>query len=117
MTAAVAQLKRWPAIMLSVILILLAALWIDSYSHERHFIFILGGDVGLGFATDRGRLHWVEYAPWSTDPRAVYWSKGSVPFFFAAALGGIALICYVSQRRNNEAEQPDGAGNSHRAGQ
>jgi hypothetical protein len=102
--------------MLSVILILLAALWIDSYSHERHFIFLPGGDVGLGFATDRGRLHWVEYAPWSTDPRTVYWSKGSVPFFFAVGLGGIVLSFYVSCRRNTKAE-PEDAGNSRRASQ
>jgi hypothetical protein len=74
--------RRWPAIALSVLLVILATLWIDSYFHERHFIFLPGGDVGLGFATDRGNLHWVEYAPWSKDPRTVYWSKAKVPFLY-----------------------------------
>jgi hypothetical protein len=97
-----AQLKRWSGVMLSLVLVVLGLLWIDSYSHERHFIFLPGGDVGLGFATDRGKLHWVEYAPWSTDPRTVYWSKGAVPFFYLTAFVAIPFFWCVLCKRNTQ---------------
>ena len=98
-----ARLRRWPAIVLCLLLVVLAALWIDSYFHERHFIFLPGGDVGLGFATDGGRLHWVEYAPWSPDPKTVYWSKGAVPFFYLTAFTAIPFLWYVFYRHENAA--------------
>ena len=96
------RLRRWPAIALSVLLGILAALWIDSYFHERHFIFLPGGDVGLGFATDQGKLHWVEYAPWSKDPRTVYWSKAKVPFLYLAPFLVVPLLLYVLRKQNTQ---------------
>jgi hypothetical protein len=80
---------------MSMLLVVFAALWIDSYFHERHFIFLPGGDVGLGFASHRGELHWVEYAPWSPNPEAVYWSKAAVPFFYLTAFIAVPLFWYV----------------------
>lgn len=96
----IAAERHWPGVALGLLLVGIAFLWIDSYSHERHFIFIPGGDVGLGFATGRGKLHWVEYAPWSTDPRTVYWSKAAVPFLYPTAFIAILFSCYVLRKRN-----------------
>lgn len=96
------RFKRWPAIVLGFLLLTLAGLWIDSYFHERHFIFLPGGDVGLGFATGAGRLHWVEYAPWSPNPKNVYWSKASVSFFILVVFPAIPLLWHVVHRRTLE---------------
>lgn len=96
------RLRRWPAIVLCSLIGVLALLWIDSYFHERHFIFLPGGDVGLGFATDAGRLHWVEYAPWSPDPRTIYWSKAAVPFFYLTVFTTIPLFWYVFRRHKTQ---------------
>lgn len=97
------RLRRWPAVTLAIVLVVLGALWIDSYFHERHFIFLPGGDVGLGFATDAGRLHWVEYAPWSPDPKMVYWSKGAVPFLVLTVIVAIPFCWYVFHRQKTTA--------------
>lgn len=102
MMSSLTRLRQWPALILSLLLLVLVAFWVDSYFHERHFIFLPGGDVGLGFATDHGRLHWVEYAPWSSDPRTVYWSKASVPFICLATIVAIPFFCYVFYRRKTE---------------
>ena len=101
-TQMLARLRRWPAIVLSVLLVVLAALWIDSYYHERHFIFLPGGDVGLGFATDRGRLHWVEYAPWSKDPRTVYWSKAKASFLYLTPFVAVPFLLYVLRKQDSQ---------------
>jgi hypothetical protein len=85
--------------MLGLLLVILSVLWIDSYFHERHFIFLPGGDVGLGFATDQGKLHWVEYAPWSSDPKTVYWSKAAFPFLYLAVFTAIPFFWYVLRQR------------------
>jgi len=51
--------------------------------HEpRRFIFLPGGDVGLGFKSFDGWLEWIEYAPWDpahTDTAwwSLPWWKGS----------------------------------------
>jgi hypothetical protein len=97
-----ARLRRWPAILLCSLLVVLAVLWIDSYFHERHFIFLPGGDVGLGFATGEGRLHWVEYAPWSPDPKTIYWSKGAIPFFDLTVFTTIPFLWYVFHRHKTQ---------------
>ena len=88
---------------MSLLFVGLVALWCDSYFHERHLIFLPGGDVGLGFATDHGKLHWVEYAPWSHDPRTVYWSKASVPFLYLVTIVAISFLCYVFFKRKTDA--------------
>ncbi len=98
-----AQLKRWPALILSSLLAVLVVLWVDSYFHERHFIFLPGGDVGLGFATNHGKLYWVEYAPWASDPRTVYWPKASISFPLLTAIIAIPFFCYLFYRHRNKA--------------
>lgn len=103
MNSKLMRLRRWPAMALSLLFVVLLALWFDSYFHERHIIFLPGGDVGLGFATDHGKLHWVEYAPWSPDPRTVYWSKASVLFIYLVTIVAIPFFCYVFYRRKNVA--------------
>lgn len=101
-TQILARLRRLPAITLSVLLVILAVLWVDSYFHERHFIFLPGGDVGLGFATDRGVLHWVEYAPWSMDPRTVYWSTAKVSFLSLTLFLAVPFLLYVFRKRDSQ---------------
>ena len=86
------RLRQLSGITLGVLLVVLAVLWIDSHVHERHFVCFPGGDVALGFATDRGNLHWVEYAPWSPDSKTAYCSKAQIPFFYLATLTAIPLL-------------------------
>lgn len=75
--------RRETNLSVSVIVPLLAAaafgaLWIDSYSAPRRFIFLPGGDVGLGFKSSDGILHWIEYAPW--DPKNLDYPWWSVSY-------------------------------------
>jgi hypothetical protein len=99
----IAQLKGWLVFILISLLVVLVVVWVDSYFHERHFIFLPGGDVGLGFATDRGKLYWVEYAPWSPDPQTVYWPKASISFPLLTAIIAMPLFCYLFCRHRNKA--------------
>src|SRR5439155_14504463 len=97
-----ARLRRWPGVTMAVLLVVLTAVWIDSYFHERHFIFLPGGDVGLGFASDQGKLHWVEYAPWSPNPETVYWSKARIPFYYLPTFAAVLLFWYAFHKHKTQ---------------
>jgi hypothetical protein len=60
------------------------------------FIFIPGGDVGLGFRSFRGNLEWIEYAPWSRNPEYVdtlRWSVSWWPIVLVHAIIAFTAIC------------------------
>lgn len=107
-TKIIARLRKWPAIAFGLLTLALAALWLDSHFHERHFIFLPGGDVGLGFATDRGKLHWVECAPWSNDVRTVYWSKAKVSLMWMIPLPAVPFLWYLVRKHKMRLNNHDG---------
>ncbi len=47
-------MKNELTLLLTLLPLVVAALWVDSCFHERHFIFLPGGDVGQGIATGQG---------------------------------------------------------------
>ena len=101
-TQILARLRRRSAITLGVLLVTFGALWADSYFHERHFIFLPGGDVMLGFGTRQGNLCWVEYAPWSHDPKTVYWPSASIPFLYLAPFIAVPLGWYMLRKKPDQ---------------
>ncbi|MGD1087000.1 MAG: hypothetical protein ABSA47_19875 [Verrucomicrobiota bacterium] len=80
-----ARLRRRPAVASAIVLLGLVALWLDSLFHLRRFIFLPGGDVGLGFRSYKGSLQWIEYAPWEPTGLIdfVHWS---VPYWMLAVV-------------------------------
>src|SRR5216110_239910 len=87
------RFKRWPALIATVILIASIILWIDSNLNVRHFIFLPGGDVGLGFGSCHGLLQWVEYAPWSPMPQYIYSQVVAVPYCLITVVTA-AFLCW-----------------------
>src|SRR5580700_7397220 len=67
---------------------------IATWNSPKRFIFLPGGDVGLGFRSYAGCVDWIEYAPWVANPDYVKWS---VPW--AAVFAADALIIFLCVRR------------------
>ena len=86
--------KRPPALAASALLLLLIALWADSNFHLRRFIFLPGGDVGLGFRSTSGSLQWIEHANWQPTPAFdfVVWS---IPYWILSLVTFGFLVGYV----------------------
>jgi len=76
----------------------MVTLWIDSISHLRRFIFLPGGDVGLGFRSTHGSLQWVEYAPWEPSGLidVVRWS---VPYWVLNIIIGGSFCLYILREK------------------
>jgi hypothetical protein len=92
------RIKRWPAVVAGLIFIGSVSLWIDSNFNARHFIFLPGGDVRLGFGSSGGFLQWVEYAPWSPMPQHVYSQVFAIPYSFFTTVASIFLSWYLLRK-------------------
>lgn len=80
-----------------LVAVLLSMLWLDSYSATRRFIFLPGGDVGLGFKSADGLLQWIEYAPW--DRKNLDYPWWSVPYrYLVLACVTLAVSFRVARR-------------------
>jgi hypothetical protein len=77
-----------------------------TWNTPRRFIFLPGGDVGLGFRSYGGALQWVEYAPW--DPINTDFAHWSISWavIFAVELLPMALLL---RRRSDKAERSPGS--------
>src|SRR4051812_10195900 len=85
----------------SILLVLSVVCCVATWVSPRRFIFLPGGDVGLGFRSYAGWLAWIEYAPWMANPDYVRWSVPWVAVIVAEALA-IALCLY--RRRSSKVE-------------
>lgn len=76
-TATPPSTSRVPTVALGIAsaLLLVCIIWcFVSWHTPRRFVFLPGGDVGLGFLSHGGWVTWVEYAPWMPDPDYRVWS-------------------------------------------
>ena len=64
--------------------------WITTLDQFGRFIFLPGGDVGLGFYSQGGYLSWIEYAPW--DQRSMHYPWWSLHWGFIIALELIITV-------------------------
>ena len=88
------QAARWPALLCIVTLAVLLCLWVDSLFHLRRFIFLPGGDVGLGFRSVSGSIQWIEWAPW--EPTGLIdFVRWSVPYWLVVTLLVVPLFFYL----------------------
>ena len=90
-----------PLLIIATCALLLAIsilLCITTWNTPGRFIFLPGGDVGLGFRSYGGWLDWVEYAPWDRNPDYIRWSLPWAAVFFAQGLTAVLAI-YVRRRR------------------
>lgn len=93
------RLKKWPAIGLLLMLLILVVLWFDSTIHLRRKIFLPGGDVGLGFRSTAGSLQWIEHASW--QPSAPFdYVKWSVPYWVLVIAAAGFLAGYLFRKPN-----------------
>ena len=79
------------------VLLVVSVIWcVATWRSPDRFIFLPGGDVGLGFRSHAGWLQWIEYAPWETNPDYVLWS---VPWGAAFATdASVIAICFYRRR-------------------
>jgi hypothetical protein len=87
-----ARYKTWLRVIPVVLVVVFLCLWVDSISHVRRFIFLPGGDVGLGFRSAHGALQWVEYAPWEAAGRTDY-VRLSIPYSLVVLAW--LIICFL----------------------
>jgi hypothetical protein len=88
-------------IALATLLLVLVGFWIDSSFHLRRFVFLPGGDAGLGFRSTGGRLDWIEYAPWERTGQKDY-IQFSVPYWLpVGATAGLFCWVVLHKRREN----------------
>ena len=73
-----------------------ATSWVTTLHEPGRFIFLPGGDVGLGFRSLAGRLEWIEYAPW--DPAHLDTPWWSIPWWSVVAVVGLAVIACARPR-------------------
>ena len=64
--------------------------WVWTIDEPGRFIFLPGGDVGLGFKSYSGWLEWIEYAPW--DPAHVDTPILAIPWWLVCCSGLIAAF-------------------------
>ncbi len=73
----------------STLLLVASIVWCIATLHSpQRFIFLPGGDVGLGFRSYAGWLQWIEYAPW--DINNMDYAPWSVPW--AAVIVAISFL-------------------------
>jgi hypothetical protein len=84
------------------VLLVVSVIWcVATLSSPGRFIFLPGGDVGLGFRSHGGWLHWIEYAPWMNNPDYVQWSLPWIAVFVAEAL--VIALCLAPWQSGNAA--------------
>jgi hypothetical protein len=80
------------------VLLVVSVIWcVATWASPGRFIFLPGGDVGLGFRSHAGWLEWIEYAPWMSNPDYVQWSVPWVAAFVAEGL--VISLCLYRRRR------------------
>jgi hypothetical protein len=101
----IARFRRWPAITLSALFVALVVLWIDSFFHIRTFIFLPGGDCGLGFYSEKGLVYWVEYTPWAFDHKLFYSRQWHIPYWVLVSPIAALLCWHVLRKTKPVTEQ------------
>lgn len=64
--------------------------WVTTLNDPGRFVFLPGGDVGLGFRSFAGRLEWIEYAPW--DPAHMDTPWWSIPWWTVVAVLALGYV-------------------------
>jgi len=95
------RLRRGPAAGAVIVLLGLVALWVDSLFHLRRFIFLPGGDVGLGFRSYKGSVQWIEYAPWEPNG-LIDFVRWSVPYWLLAVVVAAFLARHVLWKKKHQ---------------
>ena len=95
------KLRQWPAVSLLLLFLAFGVLWIDSLFHVRTFIFLPGGDAGLGFCSEKGRLFWVEHTPWAYSKDLYYMAHWSIRYWALMLPLAALLIWYVVRRQKH----------------
>src|SRR5690349_7762713 len=102
----VVKRRRMPKVVLTSAAVLFAVsvtCCIATWNTPRRFIFLPGGDVGLGFRSYGGLLQWIEYAPW--DPVNMDFPHWSIPW---AAIFGAELLPFALLIRRRSSRRRDG---------
>jgi hypothetical protein len=95
----------------SVLLVVSVICCLATLSSPRRFIFLPGGDVGLGFRSYAGSLQWIEFAGWQANPDYVQWSLPWPAVFVVEAM--VIALCVLRRRPRVaacSADAPDRAG-------
>jgi len=79
-----------------------AACWASTVHQPGRFIFLPGGDVGLGFGSFAVRLEWIEYAPW--DPAHMDYPWWSIPWWPVFVALAVVMVACAWPRRPRPAE-------------
>jgi hypothetical protein len=87
------------ALVTACVLFVVSVVWcITTWSSPGRFIFLPGGDVGLGFRSHAGTLQWIEYAPWMANPDYVQWSLSWSAAFVVEASSIVIALCTFRRR-------------------
>ena len=82
--------------------IIILVIWLGTIESPGRFIFLPGGDVGLGFRSYAGHLEWIEYVPWG-PPKYVDNVLASIPWWKVLVTHGTivgALAWRFRERRS-----------------
>ena len=93
-------MPRWSMVILAAIVSVLLgsiACCVGTWSEPSRFIFLPGGDVGLGFRSHAGWLQWIEYAPW--DAVNMDYPRWSVPWTVVILGEVLGLVGFVWSAR------------------
>jgi hypothetical protein len=99
--------RRWPSVAMIVLLVLLPVLWVDSYFHVRHFLFVPAGDVAASLRSFEGSLQWTEYAWWEDLPNGRDYVGLSVPYWALLLCLGCFFGWYRFQKAKRQANPSD----------
>lgn len=95
------------ALLISIIsTVISVCICVATWQDRGRFIFLPGGDVGLGVLSHRGWLSWIEYAAWSKrNPDYVRWSVpwGLVIGIELVFIVWCAIIAYRYSSRSKQA--------------
>jgi len=88
---------------------------VATWQELGRFIFLPGGDVGLGFYSHHGWLSWIEYAPW--DKKNMHYPWWSIPWGFVIAAELLITVGFVwlTRKRNGHDQRLQSTGDGRDA--
>jgi hypothetical protein len=102
---------RRPPLVANVLLAVTAVAFLASlawciltWTTPGRFIFLPGGDVGLGFKSHAGLLQWIEYAPWNRAN--MDFPRWTAPWALVLAVEFSLLLLSVLFRRRSSRRAP-----------
>jgi hypothetical protein len=97
--------RRRLFVVVSAAFIVFLVIWLGTIESPGRFVFLPGGDVGLGFRSYAGQLEWIEYAPWG-PPEYCDNVLASIPWWKVLVTHGTIVGALAWRSRERRSTQP-----------